>query len=72
VKYDLFINVSSLEHVVFRAKLADIIGSQIIEIAAQKASFQLTIIALAIEIVPTYRDLERYTSGLGTCTVGTL
>jgi hypothetical protein len=53
-----------------RAKLGDIIGSQIIQIAAQKASFQLTINALAIEIVPTYRDLERYTSGLGTCTVG--
>jgi hypothetical protein len=70
VKYNLFIHVSSLEHVMIRAKLGDIIGSQIIQIAAQKASFQLTINALAIEIVPTYRDLERYTSGLGTCTVG--
>jgi len=27
----------------------------------QKTSFQLTIIALAMEIVTTYRDLERYT-----------
>ena len=50
----------------------DIIVFQIIQIAAQKASFQLIIIALAIEIVPTYRDLERYTSGLGICIVGTL
>ena len=66
-------DVSSLEHVVIRAKLGDIIGFQIIQIAAQKASFQLTIIALAIEIVlPTNRNLKRYTSGLGTCTVGTL
>jgi len=72
VKYDLFMDVSSLEHIVIRAKLGDIIGFQIIQIAAQKGSFQLTIIALAIEIVPTYRDLERYTSGLGTCTVGIL
>jgi len=72
VKYDLFMDVSSLEHVVIRAKLGDIVGFQIIPIAVQKASFQLTIIALAIEIVRTYRDLERYTSGLGTCTVGTL
>jgi hypothetical protein len=72
VKYDLFMDVSSLEHVVIGAKLGDIIGFQIIQIAVQKASFQLTIIALAIEIVPTYRDLERYTSGLGTYTVGTL
>ena len=54
------------------AKLGDIIGFQIIQIAVQKASFQLTIIPLAIEIVPTYRDLDRYTSGLGTCTVGIL
>jgi len=61
-------DVSSLEHVVIRAKLGDIIGFQIIQIAEQKASFQLTIIALAIEIVSTYR----YTSGLGTCTVGIL
>jgi hypothetical protein len=65
-------NVSSLEHVVIRAKLGDIIGFQIIQMAEHKAPFQLAIIALAIEIVPTYRDLERYTSGLGTCTVGIL
>jgi hypothetical protein len=65
-------NVSSLEHVVIRAKLGDIIGFQIIQIAEQKASFQLAIISLAIEIVPTYRDLERYTSGLGTCTASIL
>jgi len=65
-------NVSSLQYVVIRAKLGDIIGFQIIQIAEQKASFQLTIIALAIEIVPTYRDLKRYTSGFGTCTVGIL
>jgi len=63
-------DVSSLEHVVISAKVGNIIGFQIIQIAEQKASFQLTIIALAIEIVPTYRDLERYTSGLETCTVG--
>jgi hypothetical protein len=63
---------SSLEHVVIRAKLGDIIVFQLNQIAIQKASFQLTIIALAIEIVPTYRDLERYTSGLEICTVGTL
>jgi len=43
---------SSLEHVVIKAKLGDIIGFQIIQIAAQKASFQLTIvIALAIVLV---------------------
>jgi hypothetical protein len=72
VKYDLFMDVSFLEHVVIKAKLGDIIGFQIIQIAVRKASFQLKIIALAIKIVPTYRDLERYTSGLGTCTVGTL
>jgi len=65
-------DVSSLEHVVIRAKLGDIIGLQIIQIAVRKVYFQLTIIALAIEMVPTYRDLERYTSGLGTCIVGTL
>jgi len=65
-------DVSSLEHVVIRVKLGDIIGFQIMQVAAQKASFQLTIIALAIEIVATYRDLERYTSGLGICTVGIL
>jgi len=51
-------NVSSLEHVVIRAKLGDIIGFQIIQIGEQKASFRLTIIPLAIERVPTYRDLE--------------
>jgi hypothetical protein len=34
-------DVSSLEHVVIRAKLGDIIGFQIIQIAAQEASFQL-------------------------------
>jgi len=58
VKYDLFIDISSLEHIVIRVKLGDIIGFQIIQIVAQKAAFQLTIIALDIEIVPTYRDLE--------------
>jgi len=72
VKYDLFIDVSSLEHVVIRAKLGDIIGFQIIQIAEQKASFQLPIIAPAVEPVAAYSDLERYTSGLGTCTVGIL
>jgi len=51
-------DVSSLEHVVFRVKLGDIIGFQIIQIAEQTASFQLTIIDLAMEIVPTYRDLQ--------------
>jgi len=61
-------NVSSLEHVVIRAKLGDIIGFQIIQITVQEASIQLTIIALAIDIVPTYRNLKRDTSGLGTCT----
>jgi hypothetical protein len=65
-------DVLSLEHVVIRANLGEIIEFEIIRIAAHKASFQLTIIALAIEMVPTYRDLEKYTSGLGTCTVGTL
>jgi len=66
-------DVSSLEHIVIGAKLGDIIGFQIIQIlGVQKASFQLTIIALAIEILPTYRDLGRYTSGLGICIVGTL
>jgi hypothetical protein len=57
---------------VIKAKLGDIIGFQIIQIAEQKASFQLTIIALDIEIVPIYRDVERYTSGIGTGTVGIL
>jgi hypothetical protein len=70
--YSRFALLPMLEPVVIGAKLGDVIGFQIIQIAAQKSSFQLTIIALAIEIVPTYRDLERYTSGLGTCTVGTL
>jgi hypothetical protein len=42
-------DVSFLEQVVIRAKLGYIIGFQIIQIAEQKASFQLTIIALAIE-----------------------
>jgi type III secretory pathway component EscS len=65
-------DVSSLEHVVIRATLGDIIGFQIMQIAEQKASFQLKILALAIEIVPTYRDLERYTGGLETYTVGIL
>jgi hypothetical protein len=65
-------DVSSLQHVVIGAKLSDIIGFQIIQIAAQKTSFQLTIIALAIEIVPSYREFGRYASGLGICTVGTL
>jgi len=51
-------DVSSLEHGVIKAKLGDIIGFQIIQIATQKASFQLTIITLAIEIVPTYKDFE--------------
>ena len=51
-----------------RAKLGDIIGFQIIQIAEQTSSFQLIIIALAIEIVPTYRDLERYSSGLALAT----
>jgi len=62
--------VSSLEHVVIRAKLGDIIGFQIIQIAEQEALFQLIIIALAIDIVQPDGDLERYTSGLWTCTVG--
>jgi hypothetical protein len=46
-------DVSSLEHVVIRAKLGDIIGFQIIQIAEQTASFQLIVLALAIQIVPT-------------------
>jgi len=46
-------DVSSLEHVVIRAKLGDIIGFQIIQIAKEKASYQLTIFALAIKILPT-------------------
>jgi len=71
MKYNLFMNVSSLEHVMIRAKLGDIIGFQMILIPIQKASFQRTMIAQAIGIVPTYRDFERYTSALGTCTVGT-
>jgi hypothetical protein len=44
-------HVSSLEHVMIRAKLGDIIGFQIIQIAAQKASFQVTINALAIDVL---------------------
>jgi len=64
-------DVSSLEHVVIRAKLGDIIGYQIIQIAEQAAcKFHLIIIASAIKIVQPHRCLERYTSGLGTCTVG--
>jgi len=63
-------NVSSLEHVVIRAKLGDIIGFQIIQIAEWAACFQLMIITPAIEIVQPHRDLETYDSGLGTCTVG--
>jgi len=62
-------DVSFIEHVAIRAKLGVIIGFQIIQIAEHKASFQMTLIALAIKIVPTYRDLERYTCGLGICTV---
>jgi len=65
-------DVSFLEHVVIRAKVGEIIGFQIIQIAEQKAAFQLTIMALSIEIVQTYGDLERYTSGIETCTVGIL
>jgi len=65
-------DVSFLEHVVIGAKHGSIIGFHIIQIAVQYAAFQLAIIALVIEIVPTYRNLERYTSGLGTCTVDTL
>jgi len=43
VKYDLSIEVSSLEHVVIKAKLGDIIGFQIIQIAAisNNPSFRL-------------------------------
>jgi len=41
-------------------------------IAKWKASFQLTIFALAMEMVITHRDLERYTCGLGTCTASIL
>jgi hypothetical protein len=32
-------NVSSIEHAVIRAKLGDLIGLQLIQIAEQKASF---------------------------------
>jgi len=56
-------DVSSLEHVV-------IIRFQIIQIAEQAAFFQLMIITPAIEIAQPHRDLERYPSGLGICTVG--
>jgi len=62
-------DVSFLQHGVIRAKLGDIIGFRIIQIDAPNASFQLTIIALALELVSTYRDLERYPSGLGYCIV---
>jgi len=62
--------VSSLEPIVIRANLGDFIGFQIIQIAAQRASFQPIIIADVITIVATHRDVERYSSGLGTCTVG--
>jgi len=65
-------DVSSLEHIVIRAKLGDIIGFQMIQIVEQIASFHLTTIDLAIQILLTYRELERYTSGVGTCTVGIL
>jgi hypothetical protein len=58
-------DISSIEHVVIRAKLGDLIGLQLIQIADQKASFHLTIFALVIEMVQTHRDLERYTCGLG-------
>jgi len=60
-------DVSFIEHVVIRAKLGDLIGLQLIQIAEQKASFQLTIFALVIEMVQTHRDLERYTCRLGSC-----
>jgi len=65
-------DVSSIEHVVIRAKLGDLIGLQLIQIAEQKASCHLTIFALVIEMVQTHRDLERYTCGLGTCTASIL
>jgi hypothetical protein len=58
-------HASSLEHVVIRAKLGNIIGFPIIPIAGQKAAIQLTIIAHAIEIVSRYRDQKCHTSGLG-------
>jgi len=63
-------DVSFLEHVVIRAKLGAIIGFQIVQIAEQAAFSQLMIITMAIELVQPHRDLERYTIGLGTCTVG--
>jgi len=72
MKYDLFMDVSSLEHVVIRVIFGDIIGFQIISIAEHKPSSQLTIIALAIDIVQTYSNLETYTSWLKICTVGIL
>jgi len=62
-------DVSSLEHVVIRAKLGDIIGFQEIQIAEQNASFRLTINALAIAIVQSHTHLKRYTTGVGICTV---
>jgi len=61
-------NVSSIGHVVIRAKLGDLIGLQLIQIVEQKASFYVTIFALVIEVAQTHRDLEQYTFGLGTCT----
>jgi len=58
-------DVLSLEHIVFRAKLGVIIGFQIIYIVQQKSSFQLTMIAEAIEIVQSLRHSETHCSGLG-------
>jgi len=49
-----------------RAKLGDLIGLQLIEIAEWKTSFQLSMFALAMQTVETHRDLARYTCGLGT------
>jgi len=63
-------DVSSPEHVVIRAKLGDIIGFQIIQIAEWAACFQLMIITPAIEIVQPHRDFETFNSGLGTSTLG--
>jgi len=51
-------DVSSLEHVAIRAQLGDIVGFQMIQIAEQAASFQLIIIAPAIEVVQPHRALE--------------
>jgi len=63
-------DVSFLQHVVIRTKLGVIMGFQIIQIAEQAAFSELMIVTVAIEIVQPHRDLERYTIGLGTCTVG--